>query len=975
MELISMINNIKYESKSFYNVRFVDVVSKYFWKKSRYINIEFNGTIFDDYEFNKCEFIGCKFIKCTFIGCKLYDCEFKTCEFIDIENETCDFIVSTTKFITTTFTNSYIYIDFEKLHILDSSYIINSNLYLKNSEQNTLNIDSSTIEYSSIWANTDIIINIYSDIIKNSKFMAAMAAKIRLYSSELKNVNIYGDFMDLNINKTYIDDFILTSYHKNKKSILNLDLYNSDIKNNNISLIENVNINIKSSSLFQFTIKKCDLVSLNNIDSGMNYINFINIKKVDISLHNEELVKFIAHAITNFHFINVPSIIFHAYGFILDAGVFIENCVITDSIFDKCLLKNIVFSDTIISDTQFKNLDFIYGDSNLKNITFYNCAVNEQISKNPNCRFVDQPEENRSFIVYRDIKKNYTNSDYFYCNFMDEIVEFVFNNCEFNHCTFNKNVNYSIFINVTFQDTTFKNINMINTKFTDVKYDRILMKECEISNAEFKGCELLNSTLNKVHIINSHILSLSFISTELYHVKMEKIKGNEDDSVIHFSNCKLVNMELTLLNNISVICDKKTEIEVNIDKSNISKSEFDDCDFNNTVISNSILDNIKLSHSIYGFNNVKLQNVSFKNSNIDVAFTEKILENINFENSTFGYGSNFLYTKLYKCNFKNTDISNLMFENAIIEDTNFELFNSIGTKFNNTNIRRCNFKNIQMFEFVLTNMTFYECNFNSAVLHRCILSVNTRFEKCKFVNPYFISMNMNNVVFKDCTFENITLDNVTNIDYTKLENNYTIIYNYSNEDIMEQVNDKVYNEQLDFLDNIQPVELEGININESKLPDSYNDIFYLVEDDAKIRDFLKNDDSFLIITIDNQKSDPIFNITLWNKEFLIGWIKNKLQTLYYECDGSSKKAIKDTMYLQLSVPFNVLVELNQIKFLINNISKYKVYYLVPKRELKYTTSFGVESGVVSEMSGYHCQDGTNLMLYDIKLCKGLDCVY
>ena len=108
---------------------------------------------------------------------------------------------------------------------------------------------------------------------------------------------------------------------------------------------------------------------------------------------------------------------------------------------------------------------------------------------------------------------------------------------------------------------------------------------------------------------------------------------------------------------------------------------------------------------------------------------------------------------------------------------------------------------------------------------------------------------------------------------------------------------------------------------------------------------------------------------------------------FLECFGELNYNYKPTIYVKLPIDkegLNGFFPMEKLELVLS--TDYRVYYIVPKvsefnnqKMVNYSISWNNAYGPPSErnyVSANHCQEGSNILIYDIKICKNPEkCIY
>lgn len=197
---------------------------------------------------------------------------------------------------------------------------------------------------------------------------------------------------------------------------------------------------------------------------------------------------------------------------------------------------------------------------------------------------------------------------------------------------------------------------------------------------------------------------------------------------------------------------------------------------------------------------------------------------------------------------------------------------------------------------------------------------------------------------------------------------------------------------------------ETLEIDESKLPENCYDVILL--DTYNVNQYLESDiDSIMFINIGQ---DNRFDVLCYLKSYLQESIANFKNNWFYECngpfkrirgvstndrqifgynpDGSISELIEPEIYLVLPLErgTNVLVPIYKVQKILEENNKNRIYYISPEldeegniKTITHTISYGALRFMDEEealLGAKHCQEGSNMNVYDIKICGGDKCV-
>ena len=152
----------------------------------------------------------------------------------------------------------------------------------------------------------------------------------------------------------------------------------------------------------------------------------------------------------------------------------------------------------------------------------------------------------------------------------------------------------------------------------------------------------------------------------------------------------------------------------------------------------------------------------------------------------------------------------------------------------------------------------------------------------------------------------------------------------------------------------------------------------------------ENNGNILLIQPDENIEN--YNIFCYNIEYFINTINNKNDDVYYECTGRIFEGTNDRSmssfdfenpYMKLPVGsegMNAFVPVKDVKSALE--SQDKIFYVVPELEngeqkmITHTSNYGLARNIrgVSMVSANHCQAGSSILIYRLKVCNGQNCV-
>jgi hypothetical protein len=176
---------------------------------------------------------------------------------------------------------------------------------------------------------------------------------------------------------------------------------------------------------------------------------------------------------------------------------------------------------------------------------------------------------------------------------------------------------------------------------------------------------------------------------------------------------------------------------------------------------------------------------------------------------------------------------------------------------------------------------------------------------------------------------------------------------------------------------------EEADVDERDMPNSTCSDLYTLEDDKNIVAHLEEEDTFLFI---NRGSTNDFDILCFEKSYIEGIISDKNNNWLYECTGRLIPGTNDRSmgqfinYPYIKVPINDsglngFIPLIQLRTLLR--SNNRIYYIYPfleadgtQKMITHTASWqNAYSSNPNYVSANHCQAGSNILVYTLKLCR------
>ena len=365
----------------------------------------------------------------------------------------------------------------------------------------------------------------------------------------------------------------------------------------------------------------------------------------------------------------------------------------------------------------------------------------------------------------------------FYCKFGAKSLGYDLKSTEIE---FIKEINNSMFVNVSFKNTSFKGIkfnivkfitlvdntifNLMYRRYKSVAKNYNINETLVLEKADLTDCEFNNCIFNNVELIELNV-GASYDTT---------LGFKHDTTYFNNTTFNYCNFEFPLKYKKSLL----PQDAINKDEL-ITINKFKNMIYKPTVDPNGILDlkNIMYTETYTPklvFNKTKFLQTEFKYKVRDIEHIEAIRFNeCEFENYTF-VEIYFLNVIFYKCNFKNGYFDTCNFKDCLFDSCNFNnntftnsnLCYAGATEFANCTFKNDEFKHCLLSQhkvFVYTTIFRSNCNLNSVLFSRCKLNL------LKFNFDYTYSSNSNNILnMTQCRFQLCNLYG-TSFDYCNLE--------------------------------------------------------------------------------------------------------------------------------------------------------------------------------------------------------------
>ena len=903
----------------------------------------FNNSTFDDIE-NFEGFEGCNFNNCTFgniqnieefEGCNFNNCKFRGIDSVDFKNcyiKNCVIVsLMDLRFTNTTIKN------------------LRFDVPVLKDEARDLNIDYGfyQIEFVSVDFNNCSIIDVVatnisfstcnftdtqiSNFIVNSKHCNTYMHNCKFVGSSIRNSNfnnlvtLYCKFINFEISDTKLE--IQDLYEHTPSSIFELSSFHNSTMKNVIMSTEQGFLNSRFSDT-QF------------VDCIMNYVR--------ISCENEEEndINFTNCELNNARISNIKIKRFQD----------IKKIILTN--FDTCSFENVIMS----KDTEFLNCQFsaqfieckmnsvklsgVYNENILNLVKFIKCDLDNAIISHVNIQSIlDIPK----MVSTKFYICSFENVDFINCDM--ESVDF--DSSTVGNCVFDKsNLNKIKVINTTFNISSFNNGSMTNsdllisTKFYYCAFNDFKIIKCETDHIEmfdtdFNNSEIVDSNFNDA-IFKNGTLGISVSNSEMIHITFI-------DTDLHNGSIKNTKMPSTT---------------------------FEDCNFDNFEFIKCNMNNLFFVGQHYQFESCKIENCKLNYAVLSNMFFESKIFNdlemngIQLTNCTYNDCS-FLNCKMNGSKFINNEFQNNTFRYASLDKTTFE-----NCKFNGDIFKKCSIKNSKYSKSNIFSVHFDESDLSEFIMSSCKLNKNVKFLQSNLSHSNFILLDLNEVEFYNCSFDNTDIVDCANIPSLLLTDKQVKVFVNPANTAVQQYNNPLEDKTLDYLKDIHELPLETINFNEKLLPDSCDN--FMLDDDYRIllKDHFMHSDRFIFVNFNKDANE--YNISCWDKENVEMILKHRNTNLFYKCMSDSMRSVDTAnIYVKLNIPHSVYVDIRELKSVLTSTKK--VFYIVPCPQgssfVEFSVSWGVLNGVSRFTSAYHCQHGSSLYLYNIKICEGMDCLY
>lgn len=170
-------------------------------------------------------------------------------------------------------------------------------------------------------------------------------------------------------------------------------------------------------------------------------------------------------------------------------------------------------------------------------------------------------------------------------------------------------------------------------------------------------------------------------------------------------------------------------------------------------------------------------------------------------------------------------------------------------------------------------------------------------------------------------------------------------------------------------------DLLTLNVDENKFPESCHDLKLST---FKLNVKLKQEpDTFLFIYT---TSDQNYSALCLTKEDIVQ-IANDSNNWNYECfrpynifGGKGAKELDISKETYVKIPeSSILIPLFKL-YKILDIDSERILYLVPEKQLNYTSNFSNAYTQPDTFVNNYCQIGTQSIVYDLQICNGENCI-
>jgi uncharacterized protein YjbI with pentapeptide repeats len=496
-----------------------------------------------------------------------------------------------------------------------------------------------------------------------------------------------------------------------------------------------------------------------------------------------------------------------------------------------------------------------------------------------------------------------------------------------------------------------------------------------IDKSEIQKCDFSYSDLSSSNISSSRFTDSFFICTKMHRINILQVG---------FVNCNM----------------RKVKMIEGVLEAEISSSVLDNVEFSNTLIQNSkILPNSSLRD--IKLNDCDIQRCNFSgckliNANLQsTKFTDTNLSEINLIGANLR-NSKFFHTDIQNSNltgadlrdadlsgFGGVDSDNYVVPGARLRGANLSKADLRGVTFVGPNFMGSDFHSVNLSGAKLMGVNLQGVSLTSVNLSNADLTganlTDATLKQCNLTGANLTGANLTDAKLTSSSTVNATMTgaNLTRLTVVEEEEEYDNYIPESDDDEKQSIPNNISDSQ---------AQLERIQVNESKLPSTCYD--FIMQDDLDINEQTSENEGFFILVFPSDKDE--FNVICKTKEE-IKMSLNDGSSIFYECTGRFKRdtlpdgtvvdlpdrivgPINETPYVKVlgAGGHNIFIDVTEINTLLS--SSERVYYVYPVREITHSISWNNIYGKhPNYVSAYHCQDGSKLSVYTLKVCEG-DCI-
>jgi uncharacterized protein YjbI with pentapeptide repeats len=366
-------------------------------------------------------------------------------------------------------------------------------------------------------------------------------------------------------------------------------------------------------------------------------------------------------------------------------------------------------------------------------------------------------------------------------------------------------------------------------------------------------------------------------------------------------------------------------------------------------------------------------------------------------------GANMTNTNLSQTNLTKADLTRADLRGAILDDTNLTRTNMDEVNLADTNLTKAQFARTKLNQAQLNKVDMSGVEFggelmgadlSGAVLGRVDLSgidlseANMSGAILTNATLKYAKMDRVNLSGADLSGANLTLADLTNaiLDGAVLDN--VILDDATLDGTILVRPTPTLTSDIPTIPDI--VDLESIEVDEAmQITQKCQDLIGMMEESSD--EFIKAEHAFLMIVLGaNNEND----VLCYDLDSIDKFYKNYNDGWFYECTGNlilgtQDKAMSkfgETPYVKIPIGMdgqNAFIPANQVAKMMEKISTdgAKVFYVVPHLDvdgaqqlITHTVSYKNASYKTSDfVSSNHCQAGSSILVYDIKMCDGEKC--